>query len=710
MANLSVIKPFENCVAARTNMLKITDTFEKILSKLMVGDEGIGGVVYSCKEFNRNKRETSEDYYRRVDLEVKNAIRAKLGLKSSEPVKYDRLIKSQTVMFFFIADYDCSSEQLQKDARSYGFDLDKVIQTILSLRLKLAFINDAASHYEIAPTFYNSELYIGALENRVFKDGNSCIEALRVNLYFTKQHEIALSLHKKVFNCSHEDIFIAEGKDTSMFFQQKSKTLKVKESLDAVRFSKRPYMAYSLPEKYQDDPNYVNKGYDNSTNYHLTVTLNKLIMTLFNSCIGFEPIQFKADFIVDTFIESNDEYDNELVIIDSFSSYDTDEWRTKYRKHLKEVFGASCVIGVEEAPKPDQLQIKSVNYLVVNEEQKKNGSSILRKDTGALLNGFFKALELHKNINNKVDFDYYTSVKIHRFLQKIPSVTQGVNIGSVTKKIIPKDNNGNKLPSITVLKELDKNRIKKIKTELWLKERVFQHNLVDGLSLPRSELVLFYVRKTSGKNKQAYISVVNVTTGVKGIEITNQVRYDKNDASRFNYSYQYLKSAFPESNRSCFESMYNQGFYIYDKNHQKLLVSYSNDRVPKIIGNAAFDNIERNKKPNGINRERPPQKCVLPYYINPTTNKQLHHVFLEDCGQDGVRYFVSKSGQPNSTIDKQNLTKNILVFNADDSTAFPLKEEVTSLFLQSFTFDILNNNEVSKKSILQKISELYIEN
>jgi len=203
---------------------------------------------------------------------------------------------------------------------------------------------------------------------------------------------------------------------------------------------------------------------------------------------------------------------------------------------------------------------------------------------------------------------------------------------------------------------------------------------------------------------------VNITTGVKGIEITNQARYDKNDASRFNYSYQYLKSAFPESNRSCFESMYNQGFYIYDKNHQKLLISYSNDRVPKIIGNAAFDNIERNKKPNGINRERSPEKCVLPYYINPTTNKQLHHVFLEDCGQDGVRYFVSKAGQPNATIDKQNLTKNIFVFNYDGSKASPLKEGVTALFLQSFTFDILNNHEVSKMSILQKIAAMYIEN
>jgi hypothetical protein len=91
-------------------------------------------------------------------------------------------------------------------------------------------------------------------------------------------------------------------------------------------------------------------------------------------------------------------------------------------------------------------------------------------------------------------------------------------------------------------------------------------------------------------------------------------------------------------------------------------------------------------------------------------SKQLHHVFLEDCGQEGVRCFVSKAGQPDTSIEKQNRIQNILVFNEDGSKAFPLKEELTRLFLQSFTFDILNNNEVSKKSILQKVAELYIEN
>jgi len=709
MDKFQLIKPFRG-VAARTNMLKVMDVPEQLISKLVTGNGDIGMVAYSCKEVTRQKGESTEDYYRRVDSEVKAAIRTQLGLKVSEPVKYDRLvIKSRTVMFFFIAEYSCSSEQLLEDAKKYGFELDKVVETILSLRLKLVYINDAASNYNIVPTLYNSDLYVGAMETQKFKDGDSLVEALRMKLYFSKQNEIALSLHKKAFKCSLEDTFIAESEDSSVLFHQGSKTLRAKETLDAVSFAKRPFMAYSLSEKHKDDPKYANKGYENCINYHLTVSLNKLMAVLYDAGVAFKPIHFKADYIVDEFIESNDEYSNDMVIIDAFSSYKSDEWRTKFREYLKQTFGAKCVIDVKDAPQPEQLLAEGVSYLVVNEEQKKNGSSIIRTDTGVSLNSFFKALELYLKSNGEISFDYYTLAKIHRFLEKLPSVMQGVNIDSVTKTQTLKDDNGNKLPPVTVLKELEKNKIKKIKTELWLKEQVFHRNAVKGISLPCSDIVLFLVRKT--KDKQAYISVLDVTTSGNGLKINNQVRYEATDESRFNFTYNYLKSAFPLSNRSCFGAMYDQGFYIYDKSHKKLLVSYSSPRVPRVIGNAAFDNVEKSREPNGINRiRRPPEKCVLPYYINPTMNKQLHHVFLEDCGQEGVRYFVSKAGQPDISIDKQNQTQNILVFNKDRSNAFPLEEELTILFLKSFTFDILNNNEVSKKSILQKVAELYIEN
>ena len=88
----------------------------------------------------------------------------------------------------------------------------------------------------------------------------------------------------------------------------------------------------------------------------------------------------------------------------------------------------------------------------------------------------------------------------------------------------------------------------------------------------------------------------------------------------------------------------------------------------------------------------------------------MHNVFLENCGQEGIRYFVSKAENPPQKLAKQNLIYNILIFNDDGTKIPPLHKKMTEIFFKSFTYDILNNNEVAKKSILQKIAELYIEN
>jgi hypothetical protein len=700
------IQPFDKGVAARTNMLRIIDSPEQLITKLIAENNSVGVVNYLCKEIHREKNEETEVYYRRVDSEIKSAIRRKLGLENTDLVKYDRLSnKKNRFMFFFVDKSACSDEKLLVDVTKYNFDLDKVVQTLLSLRLKLAYIDDVSTYYEIEPALYNSKLYIGIIERtakpKYFKEGESLIEALELDLYFSKQHEIAISLHKRAFCC--EDIFTPVTNDSCLLFHHKGKTLQKKDnSLDAVSYAKRPYMAYSQKKEAK-----AFDKYENCINYHLTVAINKLINVLSDAEIAFSPVEFKANYIASEFIESTEQYSNPLIIIDAFSSYKTDEERTEFREYLKQTFGAKSVIGIEDAPKPEELETEDLSYLIINQEKQKNGSSIVKLDTAEVLNSFFQALVLYVKDNN-ISFDYYTRVKIHRFLKKRQSVTQGTDIGSVTKQQSQKDDNGNKLPATTILNELDKNKIQKIKTELWLKERVFHYRSIEGINFPDLELVLFYVRKL--KNKQVYVSVVNVTTSENGLKINNHERYESNEKSRFDFAYPYLKCMFPNT-PSCFDEMYDQGFYLYDKTHQKLLISYSSANVPNIIGNAAFDNAEKNKLANGINRQRPPEKCVLPYYINPTLRKnQLHHVFLEDFGQEGVIYFVSKAGQPDAKIDKQRLIQNILVFNQDGSKAFPLEEELTTLFLKSFTFDLLNNKEVSKKSIFQKIAELYIEN
>jgi len=617
-------------------------------------------------------------------------------------------------LFFFIGDKASdSNEKLAEYVKKYDFDLVKVVQTLLALRLKLAYISDVSTHYEIKPALYNSQLYVGAIEHerpKSFEEGESLIEALKLDLYFSKQNEIALSLHKKAFKCI-EDTFMPNTDDSCLFFHHKGKVLREKETLDAIRWSKRPYMAYSQKK----DAKSFDK-YENCINYHLTVALNKLITELLNVDIAFNPIEFKANYIVSNFIESNEQYSNPLIIIDTFSSYKTDKERIEFRDYLKQTFGTKSVIDVEDAPKPEQLETENVSYLVINEEKKKNGSSIVRTDTEEPFNSFFQALaEYSKDAN--IPFDYYTLVKIHRFLNELPSVTQGVDIGKITKQQIQKDkegdilkdDNGNILPAKTVLNELNKNLVQKIKTELWLKERVFHYRSIEGINLPNAELTLFFIRKL--ENNQTYVSVVDVTTNHQGIKINKQQRYETKDESRFKFDYEYLEKAFPIKSFN-FATIYNGSFYLYDKINQKLLVSYNSPAIPCLIGNAAFDNVERNKLAKGINREGAlPKNCVLPYYINRCFKpKQLYYIFLEECGQESVRYFVSNAEPAKAKIDKQRLMKNLLVFNQDGHKTPPLEEEITTLFLQSFTFNFLNNHEASKKSIFQKMAELYIEN
>jgi len=709
MADSTLIKPFLNGAIARTNMLHTTDTPEQLIFKLLASPTEIGTITYASKEISRNPKESSNQYYRRVDSEIKKAIREIIGLKKSEPVHYDRLvIKAQIVIFFFISEINCSGDKLILEAKRYGFPLHKVAETILSLRLKLYHLNTISDNYEIEPKLYNSDLYIGALRTSTFKDGKVCVEVLKTNLLLSSTGEISLSLHKKTYKCLIEETFIAESEDSAFLFHHGKQMLRVQETLDAVRFSKRPFMAYSLPEKYQDDPKYQTKGYKNSINFHLTASLNRLTTILDKATINFKPIQFHANYIVDKFVEINEVHSKNIIVIDTIERHVSDLWKNKYHEYLQKEFNAQQVIRLSEAPSFDQLQTQGTSYIVINQEHKKNGSSIIIKDTESLLNGFFDALDVFLKKKDIKIFDYYTSVKLNRFIEKKTSVVQGVNIKNTIEVKNQKDTEGNKSPATTILKKIEKNKLKKIKVELSLKEQVFHENLVKGFSLPAAKLVLFFARKM--KKGKSYISVVDVNTSIEGIKIIKQMRYEETEKSRFDFSYPYLKNAFCLNTLSYFDSIPDQGFYIYDTTCQKLLVSYTNSLVPRIIGNAAFDNQERSGDINGINRKRSPQDSVLPYYINPSIKKQLHHVFLDDHLKNELLYFISKAGQPNNTIEMQNRVQKLLVFNKDGSKAIPLEEKITSLFIQSFTFDILNNNEVSKKSILQKIAELYIEN
>jgi hypothetical protein len=133
MDKSELIKPFEKGVAAKTNMLKVMDNQEQLISKLIKGSSGIRAISYSCREICTEKNEETEVYYRRVDSEIKSAIKNRLNPKNTEPVNYDRLNSKHNYMFFFLAEVGCTSDKLLDDIKRYNFDLEKVVQTLLEV-------------------------------------------------------------------------------------------------------------------------------------------------------------------------------------------------------------------------------------------------------------------------------------------------------------------------------------------------------------------------------------------------------------------------------------------------------------------------------------------------------------------------------------------------------------------------------------------------
>ena len=154
-------------------------------------------------------------------------------------------------------------------------------------------------------------------------------------------------------------------------------------------------------------------------------------------------------------------------------------------------------------------------------------------------------------------------------------------------------------------------------------------------------------------------------------------------------------------------SNYSGSFYIYDKENEILLTSYTSKNVPRIIGNSKFNNIDHFVEYDDLKKTNKADISPLPYYLTPKKEKQSNFVFIQET-EDKLYYFVSQKGNPNSSFDKQKLIYSVLTYDNNKNKIKQIEQKVTDLFLSSFTDDILLNNEVSKSSILEKIAKEFL--
>ena len=178
-----VILPYTGATA-RTNSIQLSDTLQTIIQKLL-SPQILIGIDYCRKTIQRRQGEKTEDYYKRVDREIRLSIRSKLGLNEGEMVGYTRLKHGREYIFFFLNNSPVPVSDLAKTLESLGCNMFKVVERLLELRLKQALIETVLQDYKIDPVWYNSELYIAAVEQKPFSKKPGKLEVLLSLLRYT---------------------------------------------------------------------------------------------------------------------------------------------------------------------------------------------------------------------------------------------------------------------------------------------------------------------------------------------------------------------------------------------------------------------------------------------------------------------------------------------------------------------------------------------
>lgn len=678
---------------ARTNMLKLPGDLEGIVDRLSDPGEGVGRIQAAVVEVSRKPGEKSEEYFQRVDSTIKDFIRKKLGLSVSTWVHYSKFSGRKGVFgFLYLSNQSPMPGQVRGVVAEHSLNPHYAIQALLDLRLKLSFLTDVEKHYDIAPVEFNADLYIGLMLSRVAKSGSHIFDALKYELYFSKEQELVISLKRVTMLCSlAQDTISLPVADTGLLmFDWAGKRFQHTRRLNATTDSDRNYMAFAT--------NNVNAKacdqYHNSINYHQTDCMNRIERLLNHSDIEFSPVVFEATHQVKAFLEGLPTMSNPLWLLDTAANTSSDEAWLSSISNLAEKFGASRILTTDSLPAPGELKVGTTNYLVVSEKVKtpggsKNGSSIFDTTSDESFNTFWQALAA-KQRNPSANFDYYTAIKLHRFTEAVDSICQGFNV-------LP-----NKNPSTA--------SIEKSLQELALKESVFRDKAVTikGATLPPLSLQLMCCQKDWGEN--IYIQVLDVTVGGETIKVENSRRFDETSRGEFNHEFKNLATVFGKEDKKPYDAIWNGAFLIRDKGSNAWLKTYNTSRIPAIIGNTLFDNQERQDGGLSPSREVGIQAAALPYYITPTRQKQRHSVFIQDNGVEGAWFFVASNKSANNTIAKQSLVYNAMI-TGECGTQIPvLSHPLGELFFSSFTFDIVKLRESAKTSILQKIVEICLHN
>lgn len=666
---------------SRTNILDIDGDLTLIIEQLLQPNHEKLFVTYNSRKFKQEKKETKAKFEIRIHREIKDFIWNELSsIEAKTHIEYETIRHWEDnglkVYFFYLSSQQNSPDDLLKDIVNESIDKHKIVEGLIGLHFKLSFIHQACEFYEFKPSYFNSELYLSVTpQGKINKNGVVWLDALYPKIYFSETNELIFTLHKKTFKAQKIDGITTQLNDTQLLFRNKQAAFGVTDKVSATKQSKKKFMTFG-------------KGYHQCINFSQNLAADTLIGLLNQFGINYNERCFQANYVLDDFIEAEKLPCNDLIVIDNLGESVTESQRQLLYDELKNSLKPLKFVGSEKYSSLNLLE-KNKNYLVLNYSLIKNGSSIQNMTTGEVLNNFWTAYRQTKKENFQ-NFDYYTRLKIARFDTQGSSVIQGLDVDDLSKKSRYKQTEEYYFVSPF--------KIQKIISELWLKERVFQYKRLEDIALPDCKLTLVYIRKILGKKDNFFASVVDMVVKDKILIIKSHqiLKTEK----RLQHYFPLLKN----------RTLYNESFYMLDKERDVMLSSYNSSIIPQIIGNQQVDNIEFSERNGGkIRRLSAADVSPLPYYLLEIERKQYHHIYLQQR-ESNLLFFVSSQQRPNQNIDKQNLIYNVLTFNKSGELLDAITQDVTNIYLESFTQDILRVNEVSKSSLLEKVAKLFVEN
>lgn len=686
MSLKSTLVELEDSACAKTNIIDIQGNIEDNIKRLLTSDIDGLFITHCIRKFRKEKNEQSLDFEKRMHREIKVVIRKDLSLPSTNLPKYE-LVNfwnngQRTVYFFYLSCTKTEPEELLRSIHTESIDKHKVFQALVSLHLKLLFVSQTKDEYELDPVYFNSELYLAAeLQRQPTLQGIAKLDTLYPKLYFSQFNELITTIHKKSFltKACNSDEVRADIDETQLLFRNKTSAYRTSNEINAIQFSKKLFITF-------------HEGYRQCINHAQNLVLGILKHILTSAGISFTERLFKADFALDDFIIAKKSIHKPMIIIDNLNKNLPKDQRRKLYEQLHEKLKPQAITTCSKYPHFNDLS-NEYSYLILNQSLARNGSSVAIN--GKIKNTFWDAYN-HFQKEGTEGLDYYSKLKIARFESDTPVILQGLNIDKLTKN--KTDKNTGEIS--TVFKPISEYALERIKTELWLKEKVFFDKSIGEVNLPDCQLILVYIRKPGGRwSKKIYASVVHVSVIYEKLVIKSQEVYNSESKLRFYCSF--LRSR---------KNLYNDSFYIFDEINEVFLSTYNSSRIPLIIGNQQVDSLAVAANNNDkVRRVSGVKETVLPYYLIPKERKQYHHIYLQQREHD-LLYFVSTINRPKPKIEKQNLIYNILTFDKNGNIINALDQEVTEIYLKSFTEDILRLGEVSKSSLLEKVAKVFIEN